>query len=193
MRPTRFHLKPQDNELYYRIAGKVPLAGAAAYCYFDKKGRVKRMVQGLKYKNRPQVGKYLGSLWGEELGRDEFWAGVDVLLPVPLHKKREAERGYNQAEAIARGLSKRMEARVEVGAMVRRKQTETQTRKGKDARWENVKDVFELRRPLGGHVALVDDVATTGSTLEACVRTLLNQEQPPAQISILALCIAKND
>lgn len=193
IRPTGFHRHPQDNELYYRVAGKVSLAGAAAYWYFDKKGRAKRIIQGLKYKNNPQAGRYLGQLWGAELAKVEFWKSVDTLLPVPLHRSREASRGYNQAAAISKGLAPALDAALPSHALVRIRKTETQTRKGKDARWQNVKDVFEVKKPLSGHVALVDDVVTTGATLEACMRALLKQPDPPAQISILCLCIARND
>lgn len=193
IRQTGFHKQPQDNELYYRVAGRVALEGAAAFCYFDKKGRVKRMIQGLKYKNQPQVGRYLGSLWGAELAKEAFWQGVDHLVPVPLHRGREASRGYNQATAIAEGIAEHLSAELDEKALQRRRKTETQTRKGKEARWDNVKEVFEVRRVLSGHVAVVDDVATTGATLESCVRTLLAQESPPERVSILTLCMARND
>ncbi len=193
VRQTRFHRSPTDNELYLRVAGKVPLAGASAFLYFDKEGRVQQMVQALKYRNQPGVGTYLGEVWADSMRASEWWQGINVLVPVPLHRSRRVERGYNQAEMIAAGLGKVGGKPVVKKALVRKEQTQTQTRKGKEERWKNVRDVFSVKGRVTGHVGLVDDVATTGATLEACIRALLASDSPPRAISVLCLAMASND
>lgn len=190
-RHTGFHRHPQENILYDRLAGRVPIAGASAYLYFDKQGRVKRILQALKYKNQPRLGRFLGEAWGEELQQADWWQSVNALVPVPLHPSRMAERGYNQSEELVRGLAKRSQKEVWNRHLIRREKTSTQTRKGKEERWENVRDVFAVKRPLKGHIALVDDVVTTGATLEACIRTLLEAPSPPAQVTVLSLALAQ--
>ncbi len=189
---TNFHKLPADNELYYRLAGRVPLAGASAYYYFDKRGRFKKIIQALKYGNRPQVGKALGAMYGERLAGEAHLQRVDAIVPVPLHRSRFAERGYNQSEMIALGLGKSLGIKVDARSFVRNAKTDTQTKKSQTERWENVQSVFGLRQPLGGHLILVDDVITTGATLEACIRSLYAQPEPPLSIQILALGMARH-
>lgn len=190
---TRFDQQPTDNELYYRLAGRVPLAGASAMYYFDKRGRFKKMMQALKYGNNPQVGKVLGQLYGERLQGNALISKADAIVPVPLHRSRMAERGYNQSEMIAMGIGKALNIRVDTRSFVRNAKTETQTKKSQTERWENVQSVFGVQRPLGGHLILVDDVITTGATLEACIRTLYAQVTPPLSIYVLALGMARHD
>jgi ComF family protein len=190
---TRFHESPTDNELYYRLAGKVPLAGAMALFYFDKRGRFKRITQALKYGNRPQVGRYLGHYYGEILRGIPQVAGASTLVPVPLHRSRFAERGYNQSEMIAAGLGKALGIPVDTGSLARSAKTRTQTRKSKTERWENVADAFEMRRPLGGNLILVDDVITTGATLEACIRELYAQAEVPGSVVVVALGMTRHE
>lgn len=190
---TGFHDAPTDNELYYRLAGKVPLDGAAALYYFDKKGKFQRIVQGLKYKNMPQVGNYLGKYYAQQLKATPLLSGIDMLVPVPLHPRRQRERGYNQAERIATGLSAVLDIPVRTDVLRRVRATGSQTRKGQAARWENVRDVFAVEQPASGGIMLVDDVITTGATLEACIRTLCADVTAPQKLTVLALGMARND
>ena len=192
MEETGFHRQAADNELFYRLAGKVPLEGAFALYYFDKKGRFKRIIQGLKYKNLPQVGRYLGELYGEQLAADGWKDKLDAIIPVPLHRSRMASRGYNQSEMIALGLEKALGVKMDKKSLRRKEKTATQTRKNKTERWENVREVFEMHKPLAGNLLLVDDVITTGSTLEACIRTLYAQEVPPERVWVAALGMARH-
>ncbi len=188
---ARSHHSLEDNELYYRLAGKVDLEGAGAMYYFDKHGRMKRIIQALKYKGRPRLGNYLGEEWGASPGVKAALEGIDLLVPVPLHPKRLRERGYNQAERIAEGLGKSTGIRVDATSLVRVRATETQTRKGRAERWDNVKDVFELRNSLTGHIGLVDDVVTTGATLEACIRAIQVGGADNLKVTVLSLCMAR--
>ncbi len=189
---TRFHLQPADNELYYRLAGRVPLIGASAMYYFDKRGRFKKMMQALKYGNCPQVGKFLGQYYGECLKDEPLISQALTIVPVPLHRSRFAERGYNQSEMIALGLGKALGISVDIKALQRTSKTATQTKKTQKERWENVESVFGMQRPLSGHLILVDDVITTGATLEACIRTLYAQAAPPESVYVLALGMARH-
>lgn len=189
---TGFHLKEADNELFYRLAGKTPLAGAFALYYFDKQGKFKKIIQALKYKKMPQVGSFLGELYGEKLQE----AGIptfDTIVPVPLHRSRLVERGYNQSLEISKGISKATGIPVEAKSLIRNEKTVSQTRKSKTERWENVRDVFVIRRKLTGNILLVDDVITTGSTLEACIRTLYEQDEKPKSVRIVALGMARHE
>ena len=190
---TNFHEAEQDNELFYRLAGKTPLEGAFALYYFDKKGRFQKVVKALKYKNMPQVGRFLGEFYGELLHESGVLKDVNAIVPVPLHRSRLRERGYNQSEQIARGLHKATGIAIDRKALARKEKTATQTRKTQAERWDNVRDVFEMRRPLGGHILLVDDIITTGATLESCIRTLYAQAEPPESVRVAALGMARHD
>lgn len=189
---TNSHRFPTDNELYLRLAGKVELEGAISMYYFDKHGKAKRIIQALKYKNRPELGKYLGEEWGTNLVGNGLYGDIDKLVPVPLHVKKLRTRGYNQAERIAVGLGKTLGIPVDSKSLIRVLDSETQTRMGKDDRWDNVKDVFALKRPIEGHIGLVDDVATTGSTLEACIRTMASGGAENLRVTVFSLCLARN-
>lgn len=191
--PTGFHRTPEDNPLFRRFAGKVPLEGATAAYYFDKSGPMKRLVQALKYKNQPRIGYYLGEDWGDQVKSNPWLSTIDALVPVPLHPSRQRERGYNQAERIAAGMGKALGIPVQIEILSRKERTQTQTRKSKAERWENVNESFVVKKQAAGHIALIDDVVTTGATLEACIRVLHEQHGEELKISILALCMARND
>jgi len=191
--PTQFHRTPDDNPLFRRFAGKVPLEGATAAYYFDKAGPMKQLIQALKYKNQPRIGHYLGWDWGDQLQPNPWIADIDALIPVPLHPQKQRSRGYNQAERIAAGMGKALNLPVLNNVLLRQEKTQTQTRKSKAERWENVQGSFRLKQNVSGHIALVDDVVTTGATLESCIRTLVREREGQVKISILALCMARND
>ncbi|MEM0997897.1 MAG: ComF family protein [Bacteroidota bacterium] len=193
MQETGFHQQEQDNELYYRMAGKTPLAGASALYYFDKQSRFKKVIQALKYKNQPEVGQFLGEMYGTRLKGALIRAQVKAIVPVPLHPSRLRERGYNQSAEIAKGLHRTTGIAVVEGALVRRDKTTTQTRKGQHARFDNVRDVFQVKRPLSGNLLLIDDVVTTGATLESCIRTLYAQNEPPKSVRVAALGMARHE
>ena len=138
------------------------------------------MVQGLihelKYNGRKELGACLGRWYGHDLKSSDLFAGVDAVVPVPLHPRKMRKRGYNQSAWIAKGLAESLGIPCLEDALLRVKYTETQTRKSRYARWENVKDIFAVNpknKLVGKHVLLVDDIITTGATIEACSHTLL--------------------
>ncbi|WP_233555599.1 ComF family protein [Pontibacter oryzae] len=175
---TDFHVHgaTEHNPLQRRFWGKVPVRFAFAYLYFVPKGRVQRLLHQLKYKGAQELGEHLGQRYGSLLSDHQYNQHFDVIVPVPLHKYKMRRRGYNQAESFGLGLSQSMNLPSYGHALVRKANTATQTRKNRFDRWKNVEDVFQVPRPeqvRDKHVLLVDDVMTTGATLEACAVVLL--------------------
>ncbi len=158
------------------LAGRFPFEGVASFAFFTKEGLLQSLIHELKYNNKPFIGNLLGALFGEDLLKSNFIKPIDVIVPVPLHPKKKAIRGYNQAEAFAQGISKATSIPVSIGELIRVINNPTQTKRSKTERWENVKGIFEVvsnQAFQNKHVLLVDDVITTGSTLEACANALL--------------------
>lgn len=165
----------QANRLATALAGRVPLEHALCFYLFEKSGRVQRMIHAIKYQEQKELGEYLGRLYAGDLLKNRDLGGVDVILPIPLHHKKLKARGFNQSEWFARGLSLGLSLPVDTTSMERRKETATQTKKKKYQRWENVENIFEIREPAllkNKHVLLVDDVITTGATIEAAWQAL---------------------
>jgi ComF family protein len=188
---TNFHLQP-DNIVAQQFWGKIPLEGAYALFYFTKGGKIQNLLHQFKYKGVKQIGNLLGNISGEQLIKNEVFNSVDLIIPVPLHKKRMLQRGYNQSACFAEGLSEKLNADVEDNNLVRKIATETQTHKSRFARFENMQEVFTVINPeklMNKHVLLVDDVITTGSTLEACGSQLL--KIPGLKLSIATIAYAE--
>jgi ComF family protein len=187
---TMFHLAA-DNPVAGIFWGRANIFSAAACYHFNKGNRVQHMIHLLKYKGRKDVGVYLGRQYGLSLAKSTFFSTSDVVIPVPLHAKKLVLRGYNQSEQFAIGLGRSMKIPVDTSTLIRVKATETQTKKSRFRRWENVAEIFALDNPgklEGKHILLVDDVITTGATLEACIRKL--QAIPGVRISIAAIAAA---
>lgn len=172
---ANFHLRPFDNELTSKIRGLTQVNRAMAFIRFSKKGKSQQLLHQLKYRSKPEIGEEMGRLYGltlKNLGYQQEW---DIIVPVPLHPMKQKRRGYNQAEKFANGLSKVLGIKVE-NLLARKKFTETQTKKSRLQRLENVDEVFEMKEnvtAVGLRVLLVDDVITTGATLCACANVLL--------------------
>jgi len=185
---TNFHLQP-DNIVAKQFWGKVELQGAYALYYFAKGGKVQNLMHHFKYKGMQEIGVLLGNIAGEQLVKNNIFNSVDVIIPVPLHKNRLKERGYNQSTCFANGLAQKLNAAVDDDNLVRVKSTETQTHKSRFSRFENMQEVFKIINPeklIGKHILLVDDVVTTGSTLEACSLQLLKIEGLKLSIATIA-------
>jgi ComF family protein len=175
MPQTQSHLDP-ENALKQRLGIRIPLSYAFAIFRFSKSSRVQELLHALKYKQQPEVGIALGKMYGEKLIQAGLQNAWDIIVPIPLHPSRFRKRGYNQSEKFAEGLSEKLKIPVITNAVKRNYRTETQTRKSKKQRWENVKTVFELSHAQylsGRKVLLVDDVITTGATIEACGTVLM--------------------
>lgn len=180
------------NEPYLRFAGRVPISAATSLFYFEKKGTLQTLMQQLKYHDAPQLGVFLGTLLGHHLKDIDFVSEVECLVPIPLHRKKHILRGYNQSERIAVGMQRVLGIPVETGLLRRRVQTKTQTRMSKAERWENVQAAFQVRRPSAKRILLVDDVITTGATMEACVQALLREPIQPADIRVASVGMASH-
>lgn len=191
MEETQQVKKPKDNELYYRFAGKVPITGASSLFYFDKFGKLQKLLHALKYKDSPQVGVYLGKFLGEVLVENNFLNGIETLVPVPLHKRKEIQRGYNQSEKIAQGLSQVSGIPINTQLIQRKQFTETQTRKNALSRWLNVSEAFALEGEVPQGILLIDDVITTGATLEACIKALCAGGKIPSEIKVASIAMAR--
>lgn len=167
---TDFHQYP-DNPVAKQFWGRLPLEAAMAMLYFKKGSKVQRLMHHLKYKDRPELGTYLGKLLGQQLLKAPGFATIDYIIPVPLHPRKEHFRGYNQSLCIATGLTEVLQKPVDALQLIRKKSTASQTRKSRFTRYENMQTVFEVLHPnklIDTHILLVDDVVTTGATLEAC-------------------------
>ena len=169
--PRTYNFKEPDNMAEVLMAGRFPFQRIASFCFYHKNGMLPPLIHALKYNHRQDIGFLLGKLYGKDLKNSDFIRSVDLIVPVPLHPRKEKKRGYNQAEIIANGLSESLSLPVSVGNLIRVVDNPTQTKRSKNQRWENVKDIFDVKNTAafeGKHLLLIDDVITTGSTLEAC-------------------------
>ena len=160
---------------------------------FEKENTTQPVLHALKYKDRPDVARYFGERLGEKIKQQARFSDLEALIPVPLHPKKEFLRGYNQSRLLAEGIASELKIPVRSDLLKRVVFTESQTKKGKESRWENMQNRFESQVKGASelkHVAVVDDVVTTGSTLETCVRRL-QETLPNAKISIVSLAVAK--
>ena len=149
---------------------------ATAYFYYHKEGKYSSLIHHLKYHDKPEVGIYLGRIAATELQKSGFFDGIDIIVPLPLSRKKLRKRGYNQCDYIAQGLSEVTGIAVCNSCIERIIDTDTQTRKGRIERWENTKNIFRITNAgvlTGKHILLIDDVVTTGATLHACISAML--------------------
>lgn len=174
-----------------RFAGRIPYAHATSFAYFTNEGLLQHLLHGLKYKNRKETGRWLGKQFALDLSQTNWIKGVDGIIPVPLHHKKEAQRGYNQSLLIAEGLSNVLHIPILDKALVRNRHTESQTKKTRAERMQNMQDAFAIKQAnvlINKHLLLLDDVLTTGATLESCAITLL--KMPGTKVSIATIGIA---
>jgi ComF family protein len=157
--------------------GRVPIASAAAMNYFAKDSVVQKLLHQLKYKNNQPLGFYMGRIMGHWLLQSTRFNNIDVLVPLPLFAAKEKKRGYNQSTILCNGLTDVLQKPVLANAVKRLSATETQTNKTRTERWENMQSRFcveNVQALKNKHVLLVDDVVTTGATLESCGQEILN-------------------
>lgn len=187
---TEFHLYP-NNPVEKLFWGRLPVSGATAQYYFSKGSRMQHLMHQLKYKGNKEMGLYLGRLMGHALAETNRFRSIDALVPLPLHPSKEKKRGYNQATVLCQGIAEVLDKPILKDTVIRTTHTESQTKKNRVQRWANMEGRFELAKPeavQGKHILLVDDVITTGATLEACGTELL--EADGVQLSIATLCFS---
>lgn len=180
-----------NNKVEQVFKGRIRLHAASAFLQFNKDGVVQHMLHRLKYRGDPDVGLELGRRMAEDVMKSPRFADVDVLLAVPLHPRKQKQRGYNQAQVLVDGMREVWPLREVDTGLLRVVHTSTQTKRSRLARWTNVKAAFQLSDPqalAGAHVLLVDDVVTTGATIEGCAIALA--DVPDIRISVLACACA---
>tara|TARA_Y100001933_G_scaffold262461_1_gene319972 strand:+ start:1784 stop:2494 length:711 start_codon:yes stop_codon:yes gene_type:complete len=190
--PLTDHNYLEENTVDRIFYGRIPIKKAASFVFFSKKSIVKNLLHWLKYKNQEQIGGFFGDWCGSLLRESGHLNHIDAVIPVPLHPKRLKKRGYNQVELFARTVAINLGAEYCDDWLIKVKNTKTQTKKRKEMRWENSKDAFQLKTSTPRkykNVLLVDDVITSGSTIESCARAL--SQQKDLGIYVLSMAVVK--
>jgi len=189
---TNFHMHA-NNPVEKIFWGRLSLVSATAQYYFSKETRMQRLMHQFKYKGNKDLGKQLGYLMGSDLLQSNRFKNIDALVPLPLFAAKEKRRGYNQATVLCEGIAEIMKVDIFRDIVRRTRHTDTQTKKGRVERWMNIEGKFELINPekiRNRNILLVDDVITTGATLEACGQELLKAGN--VQLRIATLCFASH-
>jgi len=189
--PVTGFINVANNPVEQCFYGRLNVEAAASGFYFHKDGLVQHLVTQLKYKNHQEMGIFLGKLIGHQLNTTNRFDDVDVLVPLPLNERKEAKRGYNQSLLICEGISQTWHKPICTDAVERTIFTQSQTNKTRIDRWQNMEGVFTLANAdsiAGKHVLLVDDITTTGATLEACGYEIL--QAPNTKLSIITVAFA---
>ncbi len=189
---TNYHLEP-ENELMKKFYGRIELQFGAAMVYYHKRGIVHELIHNLKYYKHQEIGTFLGNWYAEDLKTLPIVTTFDAIIPVPLHKKRLRERGYNQVETFGKALSDSLKIAYDDTILVRNIYSKTQTQKNFLGRTDVNTAIFGVNfteKNHGKHFLLIDDVITTGSTLEACARAL--QKIPGSKLSIISIADTHN-
>lgn len=188
---TNFH-KQTDNPVEQLFFGRNQIEYATAYFHYEKGGKVQHLIHSIKYHDNKELGSLLGKMIGQELLTDKSpICDIDLFIPVPLHRKRFKQRGYNQSEWIARGIASVWNKPIDTKHLMRADNSNTQTNKSVYDRWLNVCSIFKVNQPedlVNKHILLIDDVITTGATISACAKALA--DIPGIRISVLTLAVA---
>jgi ComF family protein len=188
---TNYHLEP-DNPVAQLFWGRCRIEKAAAFSYYSRDSRIRKLIHQLKYKGAREIGAELGRIYAVSLMSSTFLDDIDMIIPVPLHPSKVRQRGFNQSDEISQGISSVSGLPVDTATLVRKTVTQTQTRKSRYDRWTNVSDIFFVTdedKLKGRHVLLVDDVITTGSTIEACADEILKMEETKVSVAAIAFSV----
>jgi len=190
--PYTDHFENTDNDFIFHFLGRQKLEYATALFQMQKGGRVHTMISKLKYKRRKDIGFALGKMFAEQYVSSKHFTPFDLIIPVPLHKSKLKARGFNQSEVFANGIASIINCPVHTDCLIKNTSTDSQTSKNRNQRLENVFDSYLLRSTElleNKHILLVDDIVTTGATLEACVMRL--KQVPGVRISLGAIAITE--
>lgn len=189
--PRTGFVRHKENELFMKLANRIPLATAQALFYFQKNNNSQKLLHAIKYAPQSHRAFWFGTLMGQawqESGR----SSPSLIVPVPLHDKRKKQRGYNQSEALAKGYAEVTGARVESNALLRDVHQSSLTLKGKAQRWQDTASIYKKRENTvlkGESILLIDDVITTGSTIEACSEPLWQMEIAELHVYSLSMAV----
>ena len=188
----RTHYEQEPNNLLMQHFMEWPeVVRSTAYFNYYKEGQYSSLIHHMKYYDHPEVGTYLGRLAATELKTSGFFDGIDLIIPIPLSKKKYSQRGYNQCDYIAYGIAEATGITVCTHCIERTIDTDTQTQKNRMERWKNTEGIFRVTDASilkGKHIIIIDDVATTGSTLHACISSILTV--PNVRVSVFVLAKA---
>ncbi len=191
--PQTNHLLHVENEAFKKFYGKIPVEFASSMLYYHKKGIVQQLIHHLKYKNQQEIGKLIGEWYVNDLKENKIIQSVDCIIPVPLHQKRLKERGYNQVETFCKAIARELEKPFENSLLVRNEYAKTQSKKNLVNRNSVSESTFQAESSEvfhNKHFLLIDDVLTTGATLEACGKALL--KIPGAKLSIVTMAFSQS-
>jgi ComF family protein len=192
LQPTG-HFDSPENALYGMLRPLVPVERAASAFFYGNGLIIQSLLHEVKYKRNRQLAAHLGELLGEMIRDSEDWQDIDLVMPVPLHERKRALRGFNQSELAGKGISDMIGVPLDSTSLFRSRKTATQTTLSRTARWDNVSGAFSVRKNAalnGKHILLIDDVITTGSTVLACAQTLL--QQYTIRLSIAAVAFSSD-
>lgn len=181
-----------ENPLEKNFWGRISISEAMSLLYFTKESMMQNLLHQFKYNGKKEIGFYFGRMIGKAIRESKRFNDIDVLIPLPLFASKEKRRGYNQSTILCEGMAEMMQLPVFKTSVIRTTATETQTHKDRIERWQNIKGKFELKEPQSlhnKHILLVDDVVTTGATLEACAAELLKAGNTKVSLATLALAL----
>lgn len=179
-----------DNELMYHFYGRIPIERATALLWYSEGGVVQQMIHNMKYKGRKEIATQLGSILGEKIFKSGMYKTIDLLIPVPMHYKKKLLRGFNQADLIAESISFEINKPSLSNVLIKEKETTTQTRKSRLERVANAANIYKLNESSAiknKHILIVDDVVTTGSTIESCASVLLKNGAAKISVACVAM------
>jgi ComF family protein len=188
---TNYHLTP-DNPVEQLFWGRCRISRGAAFSFYNKGSRIRRLIHKLKYNGIKELGFELGRIYGLSLKNSGFISDLDVIVPVPLHPSKLRKRGFNQSEYISQGIAEVTGLQVDIKTLIRIRASDTQTKRSRYERWMNVEEIFAVTDSesiRGKHILLVDDVITTGSTIDACATELLRVDKVRVSIAALAVSV----
>lgn len=187
---TMFH-EQEDNPVAQLFWGRCKIEKASAFSFYTKGSRIRKIIHSMKYNGIREIGPEMGRIYALCLRPSGFFSDIDLIVPVPLHSRKLRKRGFNQSEDISAGIAEVSGIQIDTGSLARISGSGTQTRRSRVGRWDNVEGIFRVEKPEifeGKHILLVDDVITTGSTIDACATELLRVEG--VKVSVIALAVA---